>query len=343
MKKTLIFSALFFIGFLGVVFLYNFDGSEKFPHLSKPIMVVAGVPKGFIEAENYYKIFRELKSAGVDGFFPLFLYEETPVPKSTGNEQDFLLPCRSDGHAFMAMKTEGIKYLVPGELIYGLGDFPPLSEDPLKRLINCAGRDSILGVSSYDEPIFNGVTPEQAEKLYRRVKEIDQTIPVFLVNAPLPAVITEDNISRPITTQEVSWYFSEVRRYVKYADVFGFDVYPIPQRIAQTVSPYRHIEEALDYEVLIADYIRWLRENTNDKPYFIVLQAFSYKNLGPYWLNNSTEGASWPTTKELQKMIQVATTEEVSYIIWFGPSYLKTAQDKLFWQQFLEALRNPVP
>ncbi len=342
MKKTLIFSTLFFIGFLGVVFLYNFDGSEKFPHLSKPIMVVAGVPKDFAETKDYDAIFRELKRAGVDGFFPLFLYEEVPVPKTTGNELDFLLPCHSGTPAFTVMRAHNVKYLVPGEILYASDNFPPLLEDPLKRLIDCAGRDTILGVTSYDEPFFRGITPEQTEKLYRRVKEVDPTIPVFLVHAPLPAVIIEDNTSRPITTNEASFYFSEIRRYTKYADILGFDVYPIPQRIAQTVTPYR-LKETPDYRIAIADYLRWLKENSDGKPYFIALQAFSYRNLGPSWLNTSTDDAPWPTKEELREMIQVVTIEQASYIIWFGPSYLKTAQDKLFWQQFLEALRNPVP
>ena len=307
-----------------------------------PIMIVAGVPKEFAETKDYDAIFRELKGAGVDGFFPLFLYEEVPVPKTTGNELDFLLPCNSDTPAFIATRAHNVKYLVPGEILYRPNEFPSLSKDPLKRLIDCAGRDTILGVTSYDEPFLNGITPEQAEKLYRRVKEVDSTIPVFLVHAPLPAVIIEGNTSRPTTAEEVSFYLSEIRRYTKYADILGFDVYPIPQRIAQTLTPYRQ-KEMPDYRIAIADYIRWLRENSDGKPYFIALQAFSYKNLGPLWLNISTDGAPWPTKEELQEMIQVATTEQASYIIWFGPSYLKTAQDKLFWQQFLEALRNPVP
>lgn len=329
-----------FLVFFSVVILLNPSRGEEFPHLPKPIMIVAGVPKELAETKDYDAIFRELKGAGVEAFFPLFLYEEVPVPKTTGNELDFFLPCRSDTPAFIAMRAHNVKYLVPGEILYIPNEFPPRSEDPLKRLIDCAGRDMILGVSSYDEPFFNGITPEQAEKLYRRVKEVDPTIPVFLVHASVPAVIIEGNTSRPTTAEEVSFYFSEIRRYTKYADILGFDVYPIPQRIAQTVTPYRPAGEMPDYRIVIADYLRWLRENNDGKPYFIALQAFSYKNLGPSWLTNSTDGAPWPTKEELEEMIHVAATEQASSIIWFGPSYLKTAQDKLFWRKFLEVLRN---
>jgi len=329
------------ITFFSIVILHDNFRSVKFPHLSTPIMIVAGIPKTVAETNDYDTIFRELKEAGVEGFFPLFLYEETPVPQSTGHERDFVPPCRSDSPAFKAMRMNNVKYIVPGEILYASNDdLPTITEDPLRHLINCAGRKAILGVLSYDEPIFNSITPEQAEKLYRRVKEIDSTIPVFLVNAPLPATITENNTTRPITVEEVSWYFSEIRRYTKYADIMGFDVYPIPQRIAQTISPYRPVDEIADGQVVIADYLRWLKENSGNKPYFITLQAFSYKNLGPVWLNNSTDGAPWPTTPELQEMITVAKRGGASYIVWFGPSYLKTAEDELFWQKFLGVLRD---
>lgn len=303
-------------------------------------MIVAGVPKGLAEAKDYDAMFRELKDAGVEGFFPLFLYEEVPVSKTSGNEADFLPPCRPDAPAFAAMKAHNVKYLVPGAILYASDEFPPLADDPLRHLIDCIGRDAILGVQSYDEPFFHGITPERAERLHRRVQEVDPTIPVFLINAPLPAVVIEpDGRSRPMTAEESSHYFSEVRRYANSADILGFDVYPIPQRIAQTGTPYRATETP-DHRTAIAEYLRWLREHSDGKPYFIALQAFSYRNLGPSWLNVPTEHAPWPTREELREMIQTAAAERASYIIWFGPSYLKTAEDKPFWREFLDVLRE---
>jgi len=297
-------------------------------------VISAGVPKPIAESKDYDAIFAGLNVNGISGFFPLFIYEEVPEPKTLDNYLDFMPPCNKNAPQFEAMRKHNIKLLIAGELFYPSdAPYPKIEDDPMKKLIECAGRENILGVYSYDEPFWRNLL-EPSKRLYGRVKKIDATLPVFMVHAPMPAIVIEqDSNVRPTTKEEVDYYFKEVKKYNKYADVIGFDVYPIPQEIAQTTTPFA---DGLvpDYKVAISDYLAWLKSNGENKPYMIALQAFSYDDLGKQWLNKNTENTKKPAKSELDEMVKIAKDSGASFIVWFGPSYLKE-KDLKFWQDVL--------
>ena len=300
--------------------------------------MAAGVPKYIGESHDYDKIFTELNNSGMKIFFPTFQYQEVPEAKSLNYEADFLVPCTSDSPAFKGLRQYGIKLLVPGELIYNpISDLPPLSDDPLKEIINCAGREAIAGVMSYDEPFWRDYL-KASENLYRRVKEVDPTIPVYMVQGPLPSVVIDGSTKRPITESEVQYYFQIIKKYNRYADIIGFDVYPIPMKIAQVTTPYAG-GATLDHKKTVYDYAKWLKENSGGKPYFMALQAFSYEKLGQDWMLEPTAGSKFPTKTELIDMVSAAKENGAS-IFWWGQSFLSaTSTDINFWNTIKEVSR----
>jgi hypothetical protein len=113
-------------------------------------------------------------------------------------------------------------------------------------------------------------------------------------------------------------------------------VYPIPLEIARVTTPYAAGSQ-LDYRATVRDYLVWLREHSGDKPYFVALQGFSYDNLGSEGLNTPTQATRKPTKEELREMVHMASQEGASYIMWFGPSYLKEQHELEFWNDVLES------
>lgn len=295
-------------------------------------IVAAGVPKVIGETKDYERIFKDLKVAGISAFLATFQFQEVPEPKSLGFEADFIPPCNPDDPGYRALRTSGMKLLVPGELLYRPDVEIPLAEDPLKKLIDCAGKEAIFGILSYDEPFFRDLF-EPSKKLYKRVKEIDPTLPVFLVHGPVLAELGENGTYRPITQDEVEFYLQEIKKYNSYADFIGFDVYPIPPDLARNATPYSLLPA--DHRKAIADHVRWLKENTGGKPYFIALQAFAYKDLGDEWLGKKTIDV-YPTREELNDMVRIAKEGGVSKVIWWGQSLIKKS-NLSFWNDVLEA------
>ena len=316
---------------LGGFFLLSFREEKKSKlRQNKNIeFVTVGIPRPLAETRDYNVIFKELKEAGINGFLGSFLYQEVPEPKSLGYEADFLPPCTADMPSLKALRENQIQLLIPADVLYTPGNMPPIDQDPLKQLLACVGRNSVMGVLSYDEPVWNRIPLEAPRLLYKRVKEVDPSLPVFMVQAPLPAAadITEAN-----------YYFSEIKKYNLYADVIGFDVYPIPTNVALLSTPYTKGKLATDYKALLSDYLKWLKENAAGKPFFIALQAFSYDDLGTKGMGVSTVQSKKPTAVELADMIEIAKNNGVSYIAWFGPSYL-TKEDMLFWQEVLASTK----
>ena len=320
---------------LGGLLFVSFREEKRFISQSnKNIEIITvGVPRPMAETRDYDTIFKELKSAGINGFLGYFLYEEAPEPKSLGYEADFLPPCTADMPSLKTLRENHMQLLIPGEILYPSGNIPPLDQDPLKQLLACVGLDSVLGVLSYDEPAWRNENLFEASRLlYQRVKEVDSSLLVFMVQSALPAIVIENGVSRPITEAESDLYFDEVKKYNHYADIIGFDVYPIPTDIASLSTPYTRGRLMTDYKTLLSDYLKWLKENSAGKPFFMALQAFSYDNLDKRW--SASESKKKPTPAELADMIAITKDNGASYIVWFGPSYL-TKDDLPFWQDVL--------
>lgn len=341
MPKKFLFFTVFSVGILLAIFLVVMEENslsvpvpDPLPE-DNPVFIAAGVPKPLGETRNYEVMLSELKSNGIEGFFPTSQYQETPEFKALGSEEDFLPPCTAEDIPYKAIRARGVKLLIWGEVLYPADrPFPSVEKDSLRMILECAGREHVLGVMSYDEPWWRNLF-EPSRKLYQRVKETDPSLPVFMVHGPLPAVSSETGTERPVTPEEVQYYFNEVKKYEPYADIHGFDIYPIPAEIAKMTTPYRKGVAVLDHRDAVADYLKWLRANMGGKPYFIVLQAFGWDDVHGKWLGQSTKGVRKPTMTKLKEMVETAKSEGSSYIMWWGQSFL-VEDDLWFWKEILE-------
>lgn len=295
----------------------------------------SGIPTFMGKNPDWDAVFSQLSKAGIHTFLPDSQYIQVPEAKSLGWEVDFLAP-RADRSnlVFRAMRRHGIKLLIPAECLYPRSKtFPPLSSDPLRTLIAKVGRDSVAGVFSYDEPVTTDLSFERVKELYRRVKEIDSTLPVYLVHAPIPEAPWKGE-KNPAKIADI--YLSQVKRFSTLTDFVGFDVYPIPESIAKVTTPDDVSTPTTSYRKAVADYSLWLRKNTPDKKHFMVLQAFSYEDQGfPKWLA-ILYGARRPTAEELRQMAQVTKDSGIDVLGWWGQGMLGQAEsDRAFWQSLL--------
>lgn len=331
------------IAIAGIFLVYVFitgDKNQPLPMPSQLEFIAAGVPQPISRARDYEKIFSHLKESGITGFFPYFAYQEVPEAKSFAFDADFLPPCTKDSPAFKALREFGIKLLIPGEIIYYAptpNDFPAPEKDMLKQIIECAGRNNVLGITSYDEPVFRNLL-DVSRLLYQRVKTIDPTLPVFMIHGPILATIIEEERKRPITDAEVEYYLEQVKKYSRFADVVGFDAYPIPPELSQVATPYSD-GAAVAYQKVLPDYLDWLKKHITRKSHMFVLQAFSYENLGESWLGAHTKDARPPSKGELEEMIRLTKAGGASYVIWYGQSFLD-ADDISLWNDVIASIKT---
>jgi len=302
--------------------------------------LMAGVPKPIGEKRDYDAIFSMLKASGVDAVCMTFLYKESP-PRSLGYEPDFLPPCDPNKQPWKALKKYKIKLLVPGEIAYPVSEpLPALENDPLKQLIACLGREGIIGVYSYDEPTFRDLL-EPCRRLYERVKTVDPGIPVMIIHGPLFAgAIGEGNNPPSITQAQIDGHLAKFKEYSKYADIVGFDFYPIPKNIANLTSPFAD-RNVVDYRQAIRDYLSWLRKEVPFKKYILALQGFSYTDIfeGNVVEEARMAGARYPTREELQEMFLLSKEEGASYVIFWGQTCLDVS-GLTFWDELLNAIKE---
>ena len=237
---------------------------------------VAGSPVASISDGDFKGLFSELRRNGISVYFPTFQFQEVPEPRSLGFEKDFTVPCAPDDPAFQALRDTGMKIILPGEFVYPaperIGDVA-ISLDPLSQLIACAGRDHIAGITNYDEAAFHGIPIGDVEKFYARVKQIDPSLPVLMVHAP---VITDKPSLRG--ERRIKAYLDEVRAYGAHADIVGFDVYPVPAAVANIATPFSG-DKPVGAGTVVADYMSWLNEALPGKRKLMVLQGFAYSDL----------------------------------------------------------------
>ncbi|MDQ0321098.1 hypothetical protein QO002_003236 [Pararhizobium capsulatum DSM 1112] len=283
---------------------------------------VAGVPKYIGASRDYETMFAQLSAAGIDIFFPVFQYQEAPAPATLGHEADFVPPCERTSPAFAALRRHKIRLVVPGGLIYPTsGAFPSIELDPLNALLACAGREAIYGVLGFDEPALNGIGLDASRKLYERVKEIDPSLPVLMVQSPM-VIEPGRQDSDAARTQ----YMEQVRQQSEYADIVGFSLYAIPAAIAKLGSP-GHGDEIVDYPTAIDGYMGWLSDNLPGKQTMAVLQSFAYADqfehayLTQVAPPEMIAEARDPTKQELKTMAQISIDRGAQLIIWYGSAF----------------------
>ncbi len=304
-------------------------------------ITAAGVPKYWGETRDYDAWFSELAAAGITDFLPFSEYQEFPEALYLGYEVDFFPPCSYDDAAFQALRAHKIKLLVAGEVLYADG-FPPLEEDPLRALMACAGEGMISAVLSVDEPGITQIHADDptrnARMLYEHVKAVDPSLPVMMVHAPIPQTVVEsDGTSRPVNQVDVDTYLRHIEEFSLYADIIGFDLYPIPAEFASLIAPNLGLSH-FEYKAAFPAYFDWLHDVAAGKPYFLVLQAFSFeRELSPEMAQEVKDAGfhlRFPTESELQDMACLAVEGGVSKLALWGQSFL-LSEDEAFWESVL--------
>lgn len=308
-------------------------GCSQAPTQPIPI-IAAGVPKPLAEAENFEDIFHTLADAGMTVFFPTFQFEEVPEAKSLGFETYFLPPCQPLNAPLSAMIQAKVSLLVPGELLYPQlpASFPSQEEDPLRAMLACLGDKGVYGVYSYDEPVAQGVSLGSVRRFYERVKSIDPNLPVMMIHAPMLADAEDMQ-----TPEQRAAYLDNIKTYSQYADIVGFDVYPIPQHIAQVITPYSSATK--DYRLVIGDYLQWLQAELPNKRHALVLQGFSYTHqfadgyLEEHYPPEMLAAIRPPNREELTEMVKLLQGHKAQ-VIWWGQSHLEET-DMALWHDIL--------
>lgn len=321
--------------FVSIFFLFIF--SPELLRAEIKGVAFAGVPYPIGASGNYEIIFTAVMDAGGRFFYPTFQYEEIPAVLTQGNEKDFITACDMKAGPIAAMKKRNIKLLLPLHFIYPNGkDLPTRENDPLQALLACYGRDSIAAAVTYDEPVHSHVSLKDVAAVYARVKEVDDSLPVAMIHAP----VTQDRLGEKNVRRT---YLRNVKTYSRYADIVGFDVYPVPWIAGKILDPQTGVPTKNPDEA-IASHIQWLKKYIQGKQLTVVLQGFSYKdhyapeNL-PDFSREILDQVQIPTLEEMQSMVAAAQGEGIEFIIWWGQS-LKRKNNKALWKNIREVSRQ---
>lgn len=339
---------------VGLIFYKNYT-----PELSiyKPIIIenpivgVAGVPKYLGETRNYDKIFKELRDNGFSTYMAFSQYSEHPKAKSLASDADFFPPCSPNDSQWKAMRDNNIKLIIPGYIIFA-DYFESLTPgDPLQELIDCIGRDLIFGVTNYDEPVGSlwdgSLTKHDLYTVYRKTKEVDPTIPVLMVHAPFYASNPVEGLDYLYpTSEERDKYFRLVKEASEYADIVGFDIYPIPLGFGGGLtSPSLDGKHITNFKSAIIDYLAWIKSEVPGKIYLVTLQGFNFAMQ--YEGDFVPDGVSMadiktlrnPTFKELEGMAKGAIEGGALVLLWWGQTHI-TPQDASLWEDIKIVSKN---
>ena len=303
---------------------------------------VAGIPQSLAQTRDYDSIFSRLAESGATVFFPTFQTVEAPVPETLGFEADFVPPCNEDDPAFAAARRHGVKLIVSANLLYPTGALPPLNDDPLAKLIDCAGRDAIFGLLSFDEPADNNNASELAvAEVYARAKQVDPTLPVLMVHAPI--VMDKPQFASQALRDD---YLARVKAYSRHADYAGFDVYPVTPPMAKIASPSSG-GEIVEHDAGIRGYMEWLRREIPDRKHMMVLQGFGYADQYEDVLVAQAPAelralARQPTAAETMDMAKISVESGASLILWWGTS-LQEDETSQVWRDILVTIAALAP
>lgn len=111
-----------------------------------------------------------------------------------------------------------------------------------------------------------------------------------------------------------------VRQYIGYIDITGCDIYPVKESSRDLVE----VGEATE---------RWKKVGRNEKPVWMVLQAFSWSELGDYYGHKTV---AYPSFAESRFMAYDAVVHGARGILYWGSHYLKSSE----FRQSLYALTS---
>ena len=305
------------------------------------VLVAAGAPIQMFGPENaptFEAAFDELSTVGFNGFFPWFGTQEVAGVATVSGHFEYWVPLgfsatpRNCGVINPYLAAEGrLGVLFPAFLFsdaVGSAAFNP--EEFRNRYAdfrtNCWGDDEsvILGYQSFDElgtlwalnDFLGRPTPrlQNAPEAAALLHELGDA-PVYLVEGPLPLTVEREGgltVEQRASVLEKFW--ASVDTTIPGADVFGFDVYPIPDR-PPSVS---------------AEYIAFADERAPGTERLAVLQGFSYNAE-----TGRMDPRRGPTQLESRFMAFDAIASGVTHLVWYGASALEpdtNDEDRIVWE-----------
>jgi predicted methyltransferase len=101
-----------------------------------------------------------------------------------------------------------------------------------------------------------------------------------------------------------------VRQYIDHVDITGCDIYPVNENSRKVAM----VGDATE---------RWKKVGRNEKPVWMVLQAFSWSELGDYYGHKTV---AYPTFAESRFMAYDAIVHGARGILYWGSHYLKSPE-----------------
>ncbi|MBQ7206670.1 MAG: hypothetical protein IJS01_02615 [Lentisphaeria bacterium] len=186
--------------------------------------------------------------------------------------------------------------VIPVAHLFGAGNSPEAAEKTWKNWLEVIrgirDHDGLLAYYLFDEPLWNGLPLETVKRTYEDVKRADPYHPVIACEAPrgLP---------------------DDWRPYARYCDIFGIDIYPVPEASKHSELPEKGLRSVGEYTRLALDAV------DGRKPVRMVLQAFSWGMLG-----GRGKGV-YPTKKEMRFMYYDALLHGARSLGYFSLSLHK--------------------
>ena len=166
---------------------------------------------------------------------------------------------------------------------------------------------ALLGYFLEDEPCWNGRPVKVLQECYAALRKIDPYRPVWINAAPRRTV-------------------EQQRPYSDCCDIFGVDIYPVPQ-------PNDHSHLSDKTMSCVGKYVHWSGRITSErKPIVMTLQGFSWKD---YRNQRSREG--YPTLEQCRFMAYDALINGADGLSWWG---LHNVRRPAFFADLLQVTRE---
>ena len=311
---------------------------------------LAGAPLALFgeeDAPTFDPAFQHLADQGFDFFFPLFVKNETPERSSYSTHGSFFFPARLTGKP-MEQSCGGpfnpyraalgkIAIVYPGIQLIGLFDTTqPINEEEFLTALavhenECPDfRKVVSAFYSFDEPSLNRVVaqytgkPQVAsgnEATVARLVRQAWGVPVIIVDAPDESAIQPTGLPPDEMIRAVNMFWSDVRKVAASQDVYGFNVYSIPEfRLT-----------------LAGDYCQQAREAAPSQRIISVIQGMSFAGI-----TGDPAGGRAPTEDEVRFQAIDSLIAGADMLCWYGCSSLDLdlPGDQQLWSSICKVARQ---
>ncbi|MBE6372232.1 MAG: hypothetical protein E7055_09200 [Lentisphaerae bacterium] len=145
---------------------------------------------------------------------------------------------------------------------------------------------SLIGYYNCDEPAWRGISSRQLLEAYKYLRKIDPYRPIMLNEAPRGKI-------------------SDIRPYAAAGDIYGVDIYPVPEPNAHSGLSDKNI-------TAVGKYVDICRQVVYDrKPIWMTLQAFA-------WGAVTKKPLVYPTEHQTRFMAYNAVAHGATGLFWWG-------------------------